>query len=99
MHWALASLRDSALLQTLLAAVLVLVLGALAIVSISGAESAQSSAETAGSSPAPSKSPLRDPFSLSGLEGGTWGEARDVMEDRSGGGEISVLEHGTPDFH
>jgi hypothetical protein len=55
MHWALASLRDSALLQTLLAAVLVLVLGALAIVSISGAESTQSSAETAGSSPTPSK--------------------------------------------
>lgn len=95
MHRALGALRDSALMQTLLAAVLVLVLGALTIVSISRAESTRSSAETAGSSPTPSKSPLRDAFSLSSLEGGTWGEARNVMEDRSGGGEISVLEHGT----
>ncbi|AVV45105.1 hypothetical protein C6376_30635 [Streptomyces sp. P3] len=92
---ALGSLRDSALLQTLLAAVLVLVLGTLAIVSISGAESTQSSAEAAGSSSVPPEGALRDAFSLSGLEGSTWGEARDVMEDRSGCGEISVLEHGT----
>ncbi|WP_460060819.1 hypothetical protein [Streptomyces sp. YKOK-I1] len=94
-HRALGSLRDSALLQTLFAAVLVLVLGALAIVSISGAESTQSSAEAAGSSSVPPEGALRDAFALSGLEGSTWGEARDVMEDRSGGGEISVLEHGT----
>ncbi|MGQ4328600.1 MULTISPECIES: hypothetical protein [Streptomyces] len=94
-HRALGSLRDSALLQTLLAAVLLLVLGALAIVSISGAESAQSSAEAAGSSSDPPEGELRDAFSLSGLEGSTWGEARDVMEERSGGGAISVLEHGT----
>jgi hypothetical protein len=95
MHRALGSLRDSVLLQSLLATILVVVLGALAVASVSEAESAQSSAQTAESSSLPPESPLLDAFSLAQLEGGRWGDARDVLEDGPDGGEISVLDRGT----
>lgn len=91
----LSSLRDSVVLQSLVAAVLALALGTLAVTSLNEAENVPSSGAASEGSSVPFASDPADPLLLSDLTGGTWGDARDAMKDSLDKGEVRVLDRAT----
>ncbi|MFE3857917.1 hypothetical protein ACFXPN_43105 [Streptomyces griseorubiginosus] len=91
----LDSLRDSRLLQSLVAAVLALALGTLAVTSVNDMDNAPSSEAASGRSSVPFGSSPADSLSLSDLTGGTWADAWDAMKDSLDKGEVRVLDRAT----